>query len=187
LGIVGSPRRRGNTEILVDAVLQGAKEAGAVVEMLILNELDIAPCRACEICLATQECVQQDDMAQVLTQMQHSDVWVLGTPIFFCGPSAQFKTFIDRWYHQEQIVRFKDRRVILTIPLGAADANIARHTVGMVEGFTTHLQMDLFATIVAPGVWDYGKVKEEAHILTAARQAGSDAILNTTKISPPVV
>jgi multimeric flavodoxin WrbA len=128
LGIVGSPRCNGNTEILVDQVLQGAKEAGAVSEKAILNELDIAPCQVCEICLDTQECVQQDNMSQLLARMQDSDVWVLGTPIFFCGPTVRFKIFIDRWYHQEQIIRFKNRRVILTIPLGAADASIARHT-----------------------------------------------------------
>ena len=97
LGIVGSPRRGGNTETLVDAVLAGAAEAGAQVEKVILDELDVRPCRACNACRKTGACVQQDDMAGLLEQMQRSDVWVLGTPVYWWGPTAQFKAFLDRW------------------------------------------------------------------------------------------
>jgi multimeric flavodoxin WrbA len=83
LGIVGSPRRGGNTETLVDEVLRGAEEAGALVEKVILSKLDIGPCRACDACQDTGECVQRDDMPALLEQMEHSQVWVLGTPIYW--------------------------------------------------------------------------------------------------------
>jgi multimeric flavodoxin WrbA len=96
LGIVGSPRRGGNTETLVDEVLRGAKEAGAAVEKVILSELEIAPCLACDACLDTGKCVYQDDMTTLLERMRRSEIWVLGTPIYWWGPSAQFKTFLDR-------------------------------------------------------------------------------------------
>jgi multimeric flavodoxin WrbA len=62
LGVVGSPRRGGNTEILVDEALAGAEEAGALVEKVLLGELDIAPCRACNACQKTGQCVQRDDV-----------------------------------------------------------------------------------------------------------------------------
>jgi len=58
LGIVGSPRRGGNTEILVGAVLRGAEEAGALVEKVLLSKLGISPCLACDACRDTDECVQ---------------------------------------------------------------------------------------------------------------------------------
>ena len=82
LGIVGSPRRQGNTEILVDEVLAGAAENAALTHKVILSELDIAPCKACEVCTRTGKCVHQDDMSDLLTQMFESDVWVLGTPVY---------------------------------------------------------------------------------------------------------
>ena len=83
LGIVGSPRRGGNTEILVDTVLRGAEEAGALTEKVILNNLEIAPCQACDVaCEETGECIQQDDMVKVVEQMQRSEIWVLGTPVY---------------------------------------------------------------------------------------------------------
>ena len=50
IGIVGSPRRNGNTELLVDSIVQGAEEMGAVSQKIILKNLEIAPCRACNSC-----------------------------------------------------------------------------------------------------------------------------------------
>ena len=106
LGIVGSPRRGGNTEILVDEILAGAEEAVGNIEKVILNEMNINPCRACNSCYKTGKCVQDDDMSSLFEKMEQSDVWILGTPIYWWGPTAQFKAFLDRWYHpkhQEQI------------------------------------------------------------------------------------
>ncbi|NIN64209.1 MAG: flavodoxin family protein, partial [Anaerolineae bacterium] len=82
LGFVGSPRRGGNTDILVDEVLRGAEEAGALVEKVTLTKLDIAPCRACDTCRKTGQCAQRDDMPALLEKMYHSQAWVLGTPIY---------------------------------------------------------------------------------------------------------
>ncbi len=96
LGIVGSPRRGGNTEILVDKVLAGAEEAGALIEKVILNELNIKPCQACNTCYKTGQCKQDDDMLDLLDKMEQTQLWVLGTPIYWWGPTAQFKIFLDR-------------------------------------------------------------------------------------------
>ena len=60
LGIVGSPRKGGNTDTLVDTVLAGAAECGAVSEKIILQELSIAPCRACNYCKKHGKCIQDD-------------------------------------------------------------------------------------------------------------------------------
>ena len=65
LGVVGSPRRGGNTETLVDEVLRGAEEAGATVEKMILSEMDVEPCMACNACVKNGGCVQEDDMRRL--------------------------------------------------------------------------------------------------------------------------
>lgn len=175
LGIVGSPRRGGNTEILVDEVLTGAATAGALTEKVILDELDIAPCRACNTCRKSGECVQQDDMQGLLERMQHSQVWVLGTPVYWWGPTAQFKAFLDRWYGAKQ-VRFEGRHVILAIPLGGGSANYARHTVGMLSDVLEYLGIELVATVLAPGAYRLGAVRGHTDTLAAARRAGRDAV-----------
>lgn len=174
LGIVGSPRRGGNTEILVDEVLRGAEEVGALTEKAILNELDIAPCQACNACRKTGQCAQRDDMPALLERMEHSQVWVLGTPVYWWGPTAQFKAFLDRWYGAEQ-VRFAGRRVILAIPLGGG-VSLARHTVGMLTDILDYLRTELVATVLAPGAHGLGAVRGHADVLAAARRAGREAI-----------
>jgi multimeric flavodoxin WrbA len=177
LGIVGSPRRGGNTETLVDEVLRGAQEAGAQAEKVILSELDIAPCRACDTCRTTGRCAQRDDMQAVLEQMMRSGVWVLGTPVYWWGPTAQFKAFLDRWYVGADVIsRREGQRVVVVIPLGDTDAGTARHVVGMLEDVLAYLNMELFATVLAPGAHHLGEVREHSSVLAAAYRAGQEAV-----------
>jgi len=177
LGIVGSPRRGGNTETLVDEVLRGAEEAGALVEKVILSELDIAPCRACDTCRRTGRCVQQDDMPTVMEQMRRSRVWVLGTPVYWWGPTAQFKAFLDRWHVGGNVIsRREGQRVILVIPFEDTDAGTARHVVGMFEDVLAYLKVELFATVLAPGVLHRGEVREHSSVLAVAYRAGQEAV-----------
>jgi multimeric flavodoxin WrbA len=70
LGIVGSPRKGGNTDILTDEALRGASEAGALTEKVYLVDLDIAPCDGCETCLTSGACVHDDDIDALLEKMR---------------------------------------------------------------------------------------------------------------------
>ncbi|TFG25887.1 MAG: flavodoxin family protein [Promethearchaeota archaeon] len=175
LGIVGSPRRAGNTELLVDQVLDGAKEAGALTDKVILNEMNIHPCQACNDCYKTGQCKQEDDMINLLDKMIHSKIWVLGTPIYWWGPTAQFKIFLDRWYspkHRE----FKGKRVILVIPLGGDHEKYARHTVGILKDVLDYLGIELFETIIALGVNRRGAIGRKSDLMEKAREIGKAAL-----------
>ncbi len=98
LGVMGSPRIGGNTDVLMDRALAGAKAARANVEKVILDQLDIEPCRDCEGCAVDCQCIQADDMIALYDKIHQADGLVLGTPIYWWGPTAQMKAFIDRWY-----------------------------------------------------------------------------------------
>jgi len=99
LGIVCSPRKGGNTEILVKEALDAAKVAGAdKAELVSLAEKDIAPCTACELCFKTGKCTVQDDFQEIYEKLLEYDGIVLGTPVYFWGVSAQAKLLIDRTY-----------------------------------------------------------------------------------------
>ena len=179
LGIVGSPRRNSNTEILVDEVLSGAAKAGAQIGKVILDELNIHPCRACDRCRDTQTCAEEDDMMPLLELMNSSQVWVLGTPIYWWGPSAQMKTFIDRWYGARHS-RFQKRNVILTLPLGGGNERYAQPTIDMFKHIMNYLNMNHFATIVAPGVYRRGVISEKVKILDLAHQTGIAVVESLT-------
>jgi NAD(P)H-dependent FMN reductase len=180
LGIVGSPRRGGNTDILVDEILKGAREAGAETDKVLLAELDVAPCQACYACRSTGECVIRDDMCSLAEKMKASRVWVIGTPVYWWGPSAQMKTFVDRWFalaggagHPEM---FEGRRVILAVPMGDTDAGTGRHVVGMFTDALEYVKASLVASLLAPGAYEPGDVRKNQEILKRARQAGHDAV-----------
>lgn len=97
LAIVSSPRKNGNSELLVDEFIKGAQESGHAVEKVCLRGKKIAPCLACEACLNNGGvCVQKDDMAEVLDKLIAADVIVLSTPVYYYSVCAQLKAMIDR-------------------------------------------------------------------------------------------
>ncbi len=96
LGISGSPRRNGNTELLIREFMKGAKASGRETELFILTELKISPCRSCDSCQSTGKCVINDDMQSMLKKLLEADYIVFASPIYFGGVSAQLKSFIDR-------------------------------------------------------------------------------------------
>lgn len=101
LALVGSPRREGNTAVLVQKVLDGIKSKNkkAEIELLFLNDLKIQPCQSCYSCLSSSgECVQDDDMRLIYKSLAKANVLVLGTPIYMDYVSAQTKLFIDRLF-----------------------------------------------------------------------------------------
>lgn len=96
LGIMGSPRLKSNTDLLLDQALRGAQEAGAETEELIVDRLKIAPCREYYGCLRDGNCVIVDDMVNIYPKLLSSEIIIVASPIFFYGLSAQVKALIDR-------------------------------------------------------------------------------------------
>jgi len=96
LGIFGSPRRGGNTELLLEEALRGAEREGATVERLYLSDFTITPCKECHGCDNTGNCVILDDMQKIYPKLLGADVIILASPIFFYGVTAWAKALIDR-------------------------------------------------------------------------------------------
>jgi multimeric flavodoxin WrbA len=96
LGIFGSPRRGGNTELLLEEALKGAEKEGAKVERIYLSDLTITPCKECHGCDNTGKCVILDDMKKIYPKLLGADVVILASPIFFYGVTAWAKALIDR-------------------------------------------------------------------------------------------
>ena len=96
LGIYGSPRTGGNSQLLLDQALEGARQAGAQVKSLHACKLKIAGCLECGGCDETGQCVLKDDMEQVYPLLEEAAAIILATPIFFYNVPAQAKALIDR-------------------------------------------------------------------------------------------
>lgn len=98
LGLSGSPRKGGNTDILVQKALEAAKAKGAEVEFIGLAGKDIKGCINCPDCGKRGECVIDDDIQGIYPRMEWADAIILGTPIYFGQMTAQTKTLMDRTY-----------------------------------------------------------------------------------------
>lgn len=96
LGILGSPRKGGNTELLLEEALKGAEAEGAGVERLRLTDYNIIPCKECLACFKDGNCIILDDMAKIYPKLLEADIIILASPIFFYGVTAWAKGFIDR-------------------------------------------------------------------------------------------
>ena len=96
LGIYGSPRKNGNSDLLLDKVLEGAGTAGAGIEKVYVRDLKISGCRECGGCDQTGVCAVSDDMEHIYPLLWDSKIIFLSTPIFFYGLPAQAKLLVDR-------------------------------------------------------------------------------------------
>lgn len=96
LGIYGSPRKGGNSDILLDKAISGAKEAGAEVKCIYVRDLKIGGCLECGGCDKTGVCIIDDDMRDIYPLLQDADAILLAAPVFFYGLPSQAKALVDR-------------------------------------------------------------------------------------------
>jgi len=141
LGILGSPRRRSNTGVLLERVLAGAAAAGARTELIRLRELKFESCRHCGGCDQTGRCVVQDDMQGLYPRLRAAQHLALASPIHFSGVSGQTKAMIDRaqccWVEGYRLKRpvsdvEGERRGLFVATCGGGDTRAfdwAKHTV----------------------------------------------------------
>ena len=95
-GLVGSPKKNGNVDLLVSEVLKGSGSQGAETSKIYLNDLSVKPCQSCGVDPSPKYCVFDDDMSLVYAVLESCDVVVLGSPVYFDSVSAQTKVVIDR-------------------------------------------------------------------------------------------
>ena len=96
----GSPRRGGNTELLVEAFVKGASQKHHV-EVVSVHDYKVNPCMGCNACFKNENnaCIQKDDMSLIYDKMAVADMLVIASPVYFYGLSAQLKAVIDRFHN----------------------------------------------------------------------------------------
>jgi multimeric flavodoxin WrbA len=98
LGIMGSPRKEGNTDILLDVTLEEARSRGVVCSKILLRDKRISYCRGCLKCAQTGRCVIKDDMREVYAEILESDGIIWATPVHAWNVSSLTKIAMDRTY-----------------------------------------------------------------------------------------
>jgi len=118
--IFGSPRKNGNTHILLDEARRGLAESGVDSTVFYLNDLKIRGCQACYHCKRTGElgCAIKDDMQAIHEAIQSSEGLIVATPIYFAGVTGQTKIWLDRMFP------YIDRQLGAKMPRGKRAAFI---------------------------------------------------------------
>ena len=96
IGVSGSPRVGGNTDIILSEALAAAKEEGAEVRLIRISDYSLEPCSACQACFTSKKCVIDDDCEKIYQEILRADGVILGSPSYFQAVTAQMKIFIDR-------------------------------------------------------------------------------------------
>jgi multimeric flavodoxin WrbA len=175
LGLVGSPRKGGNTHILVSQILRGAREMGARTELIYLGNLRIKECDGCHSCWETRTCIINDGMKGIYKKLMESDCIVLASPLYWFGPTVAMKAFIDRLVYfccSKNEDKIKGKEVVLATVQAGEDANEANPLIRMLEMSVRYLGMKLKGKIIVPGVGEKGAIKSKKSKLKQALNLG---------------
>ncbi|HUW95613.1 MAG TPA: flavodoxin family protein [Anaerolineae bacterium] len=193
LAINGSPHGgKGNTALILDPFLEGLRDAGADVELVCTRDLDINPCLGCFGCWIKTpgQCVQKDDMAELLPRLREADLWALASPLYFDGPSAPLKNVMDRMTaflrlaaevrggRSRHLVEdeVKGGRVVLVSNCGLWEIGNFEPLVAQVKGFCRHVDREFVGALLRPHGQTLRDILRRGEpvddVLEAARQAG---------------
>ncbi len=184
LGISASPRKSGNSDTLLEGFLSGARQAGASVEKLVLNDLAFRPCQECGGCDKTGVCVLSDDLTAVYEKVARADVIAIATPLFFRSVSAQAKMMIDRFHCLwvaanilKMPPRPKGARGVFICASADTKEGACDSARSLVRIFFNTIGMSLSDELVCSGVDAAGDIQKREDALKAAADLGRSMAL----------
>lgn len=134
LGVLGSPRVGGNSDILLEHALAGARDGGAEAEKIVLSHKKVSGCLDCEKCNETGICAIKDDMLEIYKKILEADAIIHSVPLYFWAMTAQMKAYLDRWcaffdgnwnWHKAYYPKMKEKRIGLITVCGDPNVHTA--------------------------------------------------------------
>jgi multimeric flavodoxin WrbA len=176
----GSPRREGNTALLLEEALRGARSEGAETRLVHLNELHLRSCQGCMACQANGgTCAVKDDTHPLLEEIRSSDGILLGSPVYMWQMSAQLKALVDRLFcfldvpggYRQRLN--PPKRALLFFAQKQPDPDRFRPVFENLERCLDFLGFAAEGTLVAPDVLTPGEVSSRRDLLQKAFEAGA--------------
>jgi multimeric flavodoxin WrbA len=176
---MGSPRIKGNTDLLLDEALKGARSQGAEIEKIIVDRLKISPCKEYLGCFRDGNCVIRDDMDAIYPKLLGVDVVILASPMFFYGISSQAKALIDRcqalWARKHILKQSlpNGRRKGAFIAVGATKGKkLFEGSILTVKYFFEAINVEYAEELLIRGVDARGEIKQHPTALGEAFELG---------------
>ena len=195
IGICGSPRRRGNTEQLLDRFLDGAHDAGGDVQKVILSKLSYSSCKGCNACHMNGLCIMDDDARHLFDQLLGAQCIAMSSPIYTMGITTELKSFIDRahylWVRHfmlgAHVITPEQktlRRGYFLSTAGMDQENVFDTTFPMMNAMFNILGFSQCEYILAGNMDGYGGITGHPDALNNAYQAGLNAVTGIRQKKP---
>ncbi len=185
LGIAGSPRRGGNTDLLLAELMRGAAGKGAEVKTIVLNNLQITPCQHCDACLKEGNCRIKDDMQDIYQELDQSDRIVIASPVQFMGLTVPLKAMIDRcqclWARKyvlkiPPLPQDKQRKGFFISVGGTKLKDLFEPSLVTVRTWFRILDIDYAGDLLFPGIDEKGAITKHPTALHQAFLAGQKLV-----------
>jgi len=158
--LIGSPRKRGNSYLMSQMLVDSLNEDKFKSNISFLYDFEINPCVDCRACKKDDMvCILEDDMRNLYKHIEDADIIVIATPIYWFGPSAKAKLFLDRlrpYYTNKRLIG-KQLALLLPAGTGAPDCDL---TIDMFKLSAKALQMIYIGEVTAKA-YDIGEIKND--------------------------
>jgi len=177
VALCGSARRGGNTDLLIEEVLAGAKEYGADTEKLYLTDFIIKPCTGCILCKQQVACSQEDDYNLLLETIKSASAVVIGSPVYMGQVTGQTKLFLDRLYQlrrADRSLKFDGSHIrgAVVVTCGSPSQEHPQAAVSALRFLFRFLDQPKVLEVVGTSLGPRGAVKERDGLLEEARDVG---------------
>lgn len=181
IGIVGSPKKNSNTDLLVKEAMKAAEEKGAETAVYYVNDMNIKGCQGCFRCNEGSRCVIDDDMQTLYDAIEGSDVVVMGSPVYMFQMIGQMRIVQDRLYNYLETPAFTSRlpegkKLGLIFTQGAEDADAYRAGFELAEKAFNLVGFRDVSSLVCPGLVRPGEVSEKPEMLKQAYNLGEGLV-----------
>ena len=155
----GSPRKGGNTDLLVEAFVKGATQKHHVV-VVSVRDYKVSPCMGCNACFKSKDntCVQKDDMALIYEEMSQADMLVIASPAYFYGLSAQLKAVIDRCHNPIRDT-FKIKKTAILLVGAATLPELFDSILAQYQLCLNFFKLEDAGRVLVRGAMDKGDIK----------------------------
>ena len=156
----GSPRKGGNTDLLVEAFVKGASQKHHV-ELVSVRDYEVNPCMGCNACFRNEQhtCAQKDDMTIIYEKMAHADMLVMASPVYFYGLSAQLKAVTDRCHNPIRDT-FSIKKMALLLVGAATLPELFDSILAQYQLCLNFFKLEDVGRVLVRGVKDKGDIKK---------------------------
>ncbi len=176
---MGSPRIKGNTDLLLDEALRGAASQAADIEKLVVDKLNITACREYYACVKDGNCVIRDDMDEIYPKLLSADRIIIASPMFFYSLTAQVKTLIDRcqahWarkYVLKQVMPNSGRKGAFIAVGATRGEQLFEGSILIIKYFFNAINVKYADELLVRGVDKRDEIKEHPTALSDAFELG---------------